>query len=107
MTIEQTIEVPASRRITLEVPPEIPAGKVILTFTPAVEPKVSAADSGLDVAGECPICAANRDPETGEERFNAETIAAFKEGDAMLRGEIPAKWYSSLEEMLVDLDSDD
>jgi hypothetical protein len=27
MTIEQTIEIPASRRITIEVPPELPAGK--------------------------------------------------------------------------------
>jgi hypothetical protein len=52
----------------------------------------------------CPICAKYRDSETGELRFNAETIAAFEEGDAMLRGEIPAKWYNSLEEMLVDLD---
>jgi len=47
----------------------------------------------------CPICAKHRDPKTGELRFNAETIAAFEEGDAMLRGEIPAKWYSSLEDM--------
>jgi len=52
----------------------------------------------------CPICAKHRDPVTGEPRFNAETIAAFEEGDAMLRGEIPAKWYNSLEEMLTDLD---
>jgi hypothetical protein len=57
--------------------------------------------------GECPICAKYRDPETGELRFNAETIAAFEEGDAMFRGEIPTKWYNSLEEMLVDLDSED
>ncbi|MDR1909938.1 MAG: hypothetical protein LBQ35_08520 [Spirochaetaceae bacterium] len=35
MTIEQTIEIPADRRITLEVPREIPAGRVMLTFTPA------------------------------------------------------------------------
>jgi hypothetical protein len=35
MTIEQTIDVPASRRLTLDIPPEIPIGKVILTFTPA------------------------------------------------------------------------
>jgi len=34
MSITQTIEVPASRRITLDVPPQIPTGKVILTFTP-------------------------------------------------------------------------
>jgi len=48
---------------------------------------------------ECPICAKHRDPVTGELRFNAETIAAFEEGDAMLRGEIPAKWHTSLEDL--------
>jgi hypothetical protein len=56
---------------------------------------------------ECPICAAHRDPVTGEERFNAETVAAIREGRAMMRGEIPSKLYNSLEEMLIDLDSDD
>ena len=34
MTITQTVEVPASRRITLDVPQQIPVGPVILTFTP-------------------------------------------------------------------------
>jgi hypothetical protein len=36
MTIEQTIEVPASRRITLDLPQELPVGKarVELTITP-------------------------------------------------------------------------
>ena len=34
MTITQTVEIPADRRITLEVPREVPAGPVILTFTP-------------------------------------------------------------------------
>ena len=57
-------------------------------------------DSYLD----CPECAKHRDPKTGELRFNAETEAAFEEGDAMLRGDIPAKWYNSLDEMLKDLD---
>ena len=33
MTITQTIEIPANRRIT--VPREVPTGQVILTFTPA------------------------------------------------------------------------
>jgi hypothetical protein len=45
---------------------------------------------------ECPVCARNRDPETGEPRFNAETIAAFEEGDAMLRGEKPANGTAPL-----------
>jgi hypothetical protein len=34
MTITQTVEIPADRRIVLEVPPQIPTGTVILTFTP-------------------------------------------------------------------------
>jgi len=95
MTITQTIDIPADRRITLEVPSEVPTGRVILTFTPA------------NVHNGCPICARHCDPETGELRFNTETRAAIEEGDAILRGSIPAKRYSSLQEMLVDLESDD
>ena len=38
MTITQTVEIPADRRITIEVPKEVPVGKVILTFMPALEP---------------------------------------------------------------------
>jgi len=93
MTITQTIEIPADRRIT--VPNEVPTGRTIIAFTPA------------NADNSCPICAMNRDPETGELRFNAETRAAIEEGDAILRGDIPAKRYSSLQEMLVDLESDD
>ncbi|GHV76360.1 hypothetical protein AGMMS49942_11810 [Spirochaetia bacterium] len=29
------VEIPANHRLTLEIPPEIPAGRGILTFTPA------------------------------------------------------------------------
>jgi len=36
MTIEQTIEVPASRRLTIDVPREIPVGRTIIAFTPAL-----------------------------------------------------------------------
>jgi hypothetical protein len=35
MTITQTVEIPADRRITLDVPPQIPTKAVIITFTPA------------------------------------------------------------------------
>jgi len=35
MTITQTVEIPADRRITLEVPRNVPTGRTILTFTPA------------------------------------------------------------------------
>jgi len=56
-------------------------------------------DDGLGYEGECPICAAhNYMP-------NAETIAAIEEGRAMMRGEIPAKRFKSLEDLLADLRS--
>jgi len=69
--------------------------------------KESLSEDNIAFEGECPICAAHRDPVTGNPRYNAETIAAIEEGRAMMRGEIPSKLYNSLEEMLADLDSDD
>ena len=38
MTITQTVEIPADRLLTIEVPLEVPTGRTILTFTP-VPPK--------------------------------------------------------------------
>ena len=35
MSITQTVTIPADHRLTIEVPREVPAGPVILTFTPA------------------------------------------------------------------------
>jgi hypothetical protein len=35
MSVTQTVEIPVSHRLTIDVPPEVPAGSVILTFTPA------------------------------------------------------------------------
>ena len=37
MTITQTIDIPADRRITLEVPREVPVGRTVLIFAPATE----------------------------------------------------------------------
>jgi len=34
MTIEQTVEIPASHKLTIDVPPEIPEGRTIISFTP-------------------------------------------------------------------------
>ena len=39
MTITQTVDIPADRRLIIDVPQEIPAGPVILTFTPALPNK--------------------------------------------------------------------
>jgi hypothetical protein len=67
--------------------------------------KADSDESWIERGEECPICAKHRDPETGELRFNAETVAAIEEGRAMMRGEIPAQRFHSLEELLVDLRS--
>jgi len=34
MMLEQTVEIPPSRRLSVDVPSEVPVGKAILTFTP-------------------------------------------------------------------------
>jgi predicted SPOUT superfamily RNA methylase MTH1 len=34
MTFEQTVEIPANRRLTIDIPREFPASAAILTFTP-------------------------------------------------------------------------
>ena len=91
MNVTKTVEIPASHRLTIDVPAEVPAGKAILSFTPVREAEAE--------EGECPICAAhNYMP-------NAETIAAIEESRAMMRGEIPVKWCDSLEELLKELRS--
>jgi hypothetical protein len=104
MTVTQTVEIPDSHRLTIDVPREVPAGKVILAFTPAEDRK---SDNGVGYEGKCPICAANRDPVTGNPRYNAETIAGMQEVEDMISGKIPAKWYKSLDEMWEDLTAED
>ena len=98
MAITQTVEVPADRRITLEVPQEIPVGRTVLTFTPAPES-----------LHPCPICAQNVDPDTGNPRYNAETVAGMNEVDDMISGKTPDTMhrFSNLDEKMADLDSDD
>jgi hypothetical protein len=92
MTLEQTVDIPASQ--TIEVPRTVPAGKTILTFTPAVEDP----DIGIEDANEVGKCPQDHTP-------NAETAAAIREGRAMMRGEIPSPTFNSLEELLADLRS--
>jgi hypothetical protein len=51
--------------------------------------------SSLGIDGECPL----------DHTPNAVTLAAIEEGRAMMRGEIPANRFNSLEEMLKALHS--
>ena len=39
MTITQTVDIPDSRRLIIDVPREIPTGRAIIAFTPADEGK--------------------------------------------------------------------
>ena len=48
--------------------------------------KKNTLDIGID--RECPICAQNHDPETGGLRYNAKALAAIKECNAVISGEI-------------------
>ena len=105
MSVTQTVDIPDNHRLTIEVPREVPAGRTVLTFTPAQEHRSDDENDGLNFIGDCPLCAAYRDPKTGELIPNAETAAAIREGRAMMRGEIPAKRFSSLEDLLSDLRS--
>ena len=104
MTITQTVEVPANHRLVINVPSEVPAGRVVITFTPEPDEKSDEVnEDGLHLNGVCPICAAkNYMP-------NAKTIAVIEECDAMIKGEIPStlRSFDTFEEMMEDLDRDD
>jgi len=52
--------------------------------------------TGCIYGDNCPLHAENPP-------FNAKVLAAIAEGDAIFNGEIPAKWYTSLEEARKDL----
>ena len=50
MTITQTVDIPADRRLVINVPSEVPVGQVILTFTPAKKPAVGKTNRTLEDA---------------------------------------------------------
>ena len=105
MSVTQTVDIPASHKLTIDVPSEVPAGKATITFTPIAK----SADDGSGHVHECPICAAHRDPVTGNPLYKPEIYASMKEADDMLAGKIPStlRSFHSLKEMLEDLDRDD
>ena len=73
MAITQTVEIPVNRRLTIEVPREVPAGPAILVFEP--------------------IQSKSHIP-------NAATLAAMKETEDMISGEKPCTWYKSPEDFI-------
>ena len=73
MTITQTVEIPASRRLTIEVPSEVPEGPAILIFKP------------IEIRSRVP---------------NAVTLAAMEETENMISGEKPCTWYNSSDDFI-------
>ena len=117
MSVTQTVDIPASHRLTIDVPREVPEGPVVLTFTP-VAAQVSAntvAETSPPYAEEhvythpCPICAAHLDPETGNPRYKPEVYEGMQEVKDMLSGKIPStlRRFKSAAEMFEDLERDD
>ena len=53
MTITQTVEIPASRRLTIDIPPEIPAGMARVIIFPVREDAqpLAAGQSGTAASG--------------------------------------------------------
>ena len=51
MNVTKTVEIPADHRLVIDVPPEVPAGPVILTFTPTVEQRSAASEKKVPVFG--------------------------------------------------------
>jgi hypothetical protein len=50
MSVTQTVDIPASHRLTIDVPREVLAGQTILTFTPAKKPAVGKTNRTLEDA---------------------------------------------------------
>ena len=49
MSYTQTVEIPADRRLVIDVPHEIPTGTVILTFTPASKAPIMSAAQEIEL----------------------------------------------------------
>jgi hypothetical protein len=110
MTIQQTVDIPASRRLTIEVPREIPMGRVMLAFTPVPagdetpagnEAAILAEEARIrELSGKYPVhvCSTLAEAETamasqntpkGREAFKQmlkRTHGAFKDGKAWGKG---------------------
>ena len=84
MSVTQTVDIPASRRLTIDVPPEIPTGRTVLTFIPAAEQR----------SGITPVLSAEQEIELinrNADRLNAEAldVLLYQDIDCMRRVHTP------------------
>jgi hypothetical protein len=109
MTITQTVDIPDSHRLTIDIPREIPTGRAILAFTLSPEQRSDSTAEEHVHTHPCPICAAHLDPVTGNPRYKPEVYEGMQEVKDMLSGKIPStlRRFKSVDEMFEDLDRDD
>ena len=94
MTIEQTIDIPASRQISLKLPLDLPVGKARIIIFSQTEKQTREIDDC--VHENCPLYAENPS-------FNDTTLAAMQEARDIANGKIPGIWYQSIDEAREDL----
>jgi hypothetical protein len=95
MTLQQTVTIPADRRLYVDLPKTCKPGaaRLVLTITRIEDKKPSNAALSPKAAKPRLLTQAEFDaglPCPMDHTPNAVTIAAMEEGDAILRGEIPA-----------------
>jgi len=92
MTITQTVDIPADRRVSLKLPHDLPVGKAkIIIFSQADKE-----DEAVCVHENCPFYSENPP-------FNDTTLAAMQEAKDIASGKIPGKWHQSIEEAIEEL----
>jgi hypothetical protein len=87
MTIQQTVDIPADRRLYLELPQTAPMGLAEIMIS--IRYTSPEGDSGI----------------IPQERFNAETEAAMNEARDIMNGRILSKGFSSVDDMFAAIDS--
>jgi hypothetical protein len=101
MTIEQTVEVPANHRLTLEIPLEIPVGKVQVLFRFPAESRD--ANFSLDTEIERRL---GRPPANEEERAEWVEWLETMNGIRQAHGAWAANpWVNALEEIRAERDA--
>jgi hypothetical protein len=86
MTIQQTVDIPADRRLYLDLPETAPLGHAEIMITIRYMPPQ--ADSGT----------------IPQERFNAETEEAMNEARDIMNGRVLSQGFSSVDEMFAAID---
>jgi hypothetical protein len=88
MTIQQTVDIPANRRLYLELPETAPLGhaEIMISIRYTSPP----ADGGT----------------IPQERFNAETEEAMREARDIMNGRVLSKGFSSVDDMFAAIDSE-